>query len=144
MTQPSAKMHVEEIEISDATVRGLVSSQFPQWSAKSVIRLPDSGTDSAIYRLGDDLGIRLPRIHWAVEQVDKEWQWLRRLAPSLPISIPVPIGKGRPGEGYPYPWLVYPWVEGESLDRAPVDDWDLVAASLGTFVRATRRSTSTS
>jgi aminoglycoside phosphotransferase (APT) family kinase protein len=119
VTQPPRKMHVDEIEVSDATVRGLVSSQFRQWSEKSLTRLPDSGTDSAIYRLGDELGIRLPRIHWAVEQVDKEWPWLRRLAPSLPISIPVPIGKGQPGEGYPHPWLVYPLTEGKSLDRAP-------------------------
>ena len=136
MTQPPPKMHVDEIEVTDTTVRDLVSSQFPRWSERSLIRLPDSGTDSAIYRLGDDLGIRLPRIHWAVEQVDKEWHWLQRLASSLPISIPVPIGKGEPGEGYPYPWLVYPWVEGESLDRAPVDDWGLVAARVGSFVLA--------
>ena len=40
MTQPALKMHVDEIEITDATVRDLLSSQFPQWSEKSLTRLP--------------------------------------------------------------------------------------------------------
>ena len=136
MTHHRPKMHADEISVDDATVRNLLSSQFPQWSEKSLQRLPDSGTDSAIYRLGDDLGVRLPRIHWAVQQVEKEWQWLRGLAPSLPTSIPVPICRGAPGEGYPYPWLVYPWIEGESLDSAAVDQWDSFAATVAAFVLA--------
>jgi len=77
MTEHHAKMHKDEVSVTDATVRLLLSSQFPQWSEKSLERFPDSGTDSAIYRLDDDTGIRLPRIHWAVAQVDKEFDWLR-------------------------------------------------------------------
>ena len=136
MTEHRSPMHRDEISVHDATVRSLLSSQFPQWSAKPLERLPDSGTDSAIYRLGDTLGVRLPRTHWAVQQVELEWKWLRGLAPSLPTSIPAPIAKGKPGEGYPYPWLVYPWIDGESLDAAPVDEWGSLATSLAAFVRA--------
>jgi hypothetical protein len=66
MTEHHAKMHKDEVSVTDATVRLLLSSQFPQWSEKSLERLPDSGTDSAIYRLDDETGIRLPRIRWAV------------------------------------------------------------------------------
>jgi aminoglycoside phosphotransferase (APT) family kinase protein len=111
------KMHADEIELDDALVRRLLVEQFAQWSDLPLQRIPDSGTDSAIYRLGDDMGLRLPRIHWAVAQIDKEVGWLGRLAGHLPVPVPVPLGRGEPGHGYPYPWLVYPWVPGVSLDR---------------------------
>ena len=115
------KMHAEEVEVDDSTVRGLLLEQFPPWSDLPLRRIPDSGTDSAIYRLGDDMGIRLPRIRWAVPQIDKECRWLGRLAEQLPVPVPVPLGRGEPGDGYPYPWLVYPWLGGVSLDRTAGD-----------------------
>jgi len=138
MTEHHAKMHKDEVSVTDATVRLLLSSQFPQWSEKSLERFPDSGTDSAIYRLDDDTGIRLPRIHWAVAQVDKEFDWLGQLAPHLPVDIPVPLAKGEPGGGYPYHWLVYPWVNGTSLDQTNQPAIDL-ARQIAEFVLALER-----
>jgi aminoglycoside phosphotransferase (APT) family kinase protein len=116
-------------------VRGLLSAQFPQWAALPLRRIPDSGTDNAIYRLGDDMGIRLPRIAWAVPQIDKECRWLGRLADDLPVPVPVPIGRGEPGHGYPHPWLIYPWLDGISLDRTSVESAELVG-DVASFVRA--------
>lgn len=133
-----ARMHEGEITVTDDTVRRLLASQFPRWSGKALERLPDSGTDSAIYRLGDDMGVRLPRIHWAVAQVDRELEWLGLLAPHLPVDLPVPLAKGEPGTGYPYPWLVYRWVPGTSLDRAQGPDTDL-ARQMAEFVLALHR-----
>jgi aminoglycoside phosphotransferase (APT) family kinase protein len=128
-------MHAHEVEVDDATVRGLLSEQFPQWSDLLLRRIPDSGTDNAIYRLGDDMGIRLPRIQSAVPQVDKECRWLGRLAEHLPVPVPVPIGRGEPGHGYPHPWLVYPWLGGLSLDRSAVETAALVG-DVASFVLA--------
>ena len=128
-------MHVHEVEVDDATVRGLLSEQFPQWSDLPLRRIPDSGTDNAIYRLGDEMGIRLPRIQSAVPQIDKECRWLGRLAEHLPVPVPVPIGSGKPGHGYPHPWLVYPWLGGISLDRAAVETAALVG-DVASFVLA--------
>ena len=68
------------------------------------------GTDNAIWRLGDDLVVRLPRIAWATGQVSEEATWLPRLAPHLPVAVPEPVAVGEPAEGYPYP-----------LGGAPVD-----------------------
>jgi aminoglycoside phosphotransferase (APT) family kinase protein len=130
------KMHAEEIEIDDGVVRRLVAEQFPQWSDRPIRRLPDSGTDSAIYRLGEDLGIRMPRVHWAADQVDREWRWLGPLEPSLPAAVPGPVGRGRPGHGYPHPWLVYPWIHGETLDRAGTADPSRLAADVAAFLHA--------
>jgi aminoglycoside phosphotransferase (APT) family kinase protein len=46
------------------------------------------------------------------------------------------LAEGRPGCGYPFPWLVYPWLEGTSLDRAVVDNWRVVAEDVAKFVFA--------
>ena len=130
------KMHDEEVPVADSLVRRLIDTQFPQWSELPVHRMPSTGTDNAIYRVGDEMGVRLPRIHWAVSQVDKEWDWLRRLAPQLPVSVPIPCAKGEPGLGYPYPWLVYPWIEGEDLQHAGGVDLNHAARDVAAFVVA--------
>ena len=134
------RMHPDEVAVDDDLVRGLLADQFPEWSGESLRRLPDSGTDNAIYRLGDDKGIRLPRIHWAVDQIDKELQWLGRLAPLLPSPVPVPLARGEAGRGYPFPWLVYPWLPGVSLNGATVSSWRDVARQVGAFVVALGRA----
>ncbi len=134
------RMHVDEVEVDDDTVRSLLTAQCPVWAGRALRRVPDSGTDNAIYRLGDDLGVRLPRIHWAVDQVKKEWRWLGHLAPYLPALVPVPLFRGAPGDGYPYPWLVYPWVHGTSLDRGTVEGLDTLVLDVAAFVVALRRA----
>jgi aminoglycoside phosphotransferase (APT) family kinase protein len=130
------QMHEGEVLVDDDTVRALLEDQFPNWADRRLLRIADSGTDNAIYRLGDDLGIRLPRIHWAKAQIEKECRWLPNLAADLPTPVPVPLAEGRPGHGYPFPWLVYPWLGGTSLDRATVDNWDVVAEGVAEFVLA--------
>jgi len=73
------------------------------------VPVPSAGTDNALYRLGSDLAVRLPRIEGATGQVDKEQKFLPRLAPHLPLAIPVPLAKGTPGEGYPWQHLSRPY-----------------------------------
>ena len=133
---PTPRMHEDEVTVDDDTVRALLGDQFPHWADRRLRRMADSGTDNAIYRLGVDLGIRLPRIHWAEGQIDKECRWLPELAADLPTGVPVPVGRGHAGHGYPFPWLVYRWLEGTSLDRAVVDDWDGIAEGVAEFVLA--------
>jgi aminoglycoside phosphotransferase (APT) family kinase protein len=98
----ASKMHVDEVDIDVARVRRSLMAQFPQWAALPLEPVHSTGTDNALYRLGSDLVVRLPRIEAATGQVDKEHQWLPRLAPLLPLAIPVPLAKGAPGEGYPW------------------------------------------
>jgi aminoglycoside phosphotransferase (APT) family kinase protein len=129
-------MHADEVSVDDATVRALLKEQFPRWADQSLVRIIDSGTDSAIYRLGDDKGIRLPRVHWAEAQIEKECRWLSTLAVGLPVAVPAPLAEGRPGHGYPFPWLIYPWLEGTSLDRTILENSDVLAEDLGGFVLA--------
>src|SRR5688500_18661206 len=113
------KMHADEVVTDASLVSRLLTAQFPHWANLPIEPVRSAGTDNAIYRLGDDMAVRLPRIQWAIGQVDKEWQWLPKLAPHLPLAIPVPLAKGIPAEGYPWEWGVYRWLEGENatLDR---------------------------
>jgi aminoglycoside phosphotransferase (APT) family kinase protein len=92
-----------------------------------------------MYRLGADMAVRLPRIPSAAGNVDTEQRWLPRLAPVLPLAIPVPLGKGVPAEGFPYPWSVYRWLDGENVLDAPIVELSRAAAQLGRFVAALRR-----
>jgi aminoglycoside phosphotransferase (APT) family kinase protein len=92
-----------------------------------------------LYRLGNDMAVRLPRIDWAVEGVDKEHEWLPRLAPLLPVAIPVPLAKGMPAEGYPWPWSVYRWLGGENPTIDRIADPDSLAKDLARFVEALHR-----
>ncbi|HMO12269.1 MAG TPA: phosphotransferase, partial [Actinotalea sp.] len=87
--------------------------QFPHWADLPVRALPHRGTDHAMFRLGEDLAVRLPRIGWARECVDREWEWQRRIAPLLGWESPLPLAQGEPGHGYPWRWSVVRWVRGE-------------------------------
>ncbi|MGI8748563.1 MAG: phosphotransferase, partial [Deinococcus sp.] len=134
----SQKMHAEEVETDVSLVRRLLAGQFPQWAGLPVRPVRSAGTDNAIYRLGDDLAVRLPRIGWAVEDVSKDYHWLSWLAPRLPLPVPLPLALGVPGEGYPFPWAVYRWLPGEEANMETVRDPRELARDLAGFVTALR------
>jgi aminoglycoside phosphotransferase (APT) family kinase protein len=83
----AAKMHADEADIDVPLVRRLLAAQFPQWAGLPVERVASSGTDNAIYRLGADLAVRLPRISWALGQVEKDQRWLPRLGRGWALSV---------------------------------------------------------
>jgi aminoglycoside phosphotransferase (APT) family kinase protein len=131
------EMHEDEVVIDDDTVRRLLAAQLPEWADRPIRRLPPVGTDNQLFRLGDDLLVRMPRIHWAADSAVYEHTWLPRLAPHLPLPIPAPVSLGVPGEGYPHHWTVVPWIEGENPtpESFDPDEW---AVSVGSFVRSCR------
>ncbi|HEX6345342.1 aminoglycoside phosphotransferase family protein [Umezawaea sp.] len=105
-------MHADEVPVDSALVRALVATRFPLWAGLPVTPVASTGTDNAVFRLGDDLVVRLPRVGWAVDAVAREHRWLPRLAPLLPVAIPEPVGLGHAAHGYPWPWSVYRWLPG--------------------------------
>ena len=125
-----------EVEISADLVRRLIAAQFPEWAALSLDATPAIGWDNALYRLGEDLVVRVPRRRVVADVVENEHRWLPVLAPRFPVAIPVPVGHGLPGEGYPWRWTVCPWIPGEMAAVAPIHDLDAFARQLGAFVSA--------
>ncbi|MFD8755928.1 aminoglycoside phosphotransferase family protein [Kitasatospora sp. NPDC059577] len=136
---PSPKMHADELDIDEALVRRLVAAQFPQWAALPVEPVEPVGTSNAMYRLGADLVVRIPRVPGAVEDITKERAWLPRLAPELPVAVPVRVGSGEPGEGCPWPWSVLRWLDGANPEAGGVAEPVLLAADLAAFVTALHR-----
>ena len=128
----------EELDIDASLVRRLLAAQFPQWADLGIAPVASAGTDNAIFRLGADMAVRLPRLQRAAGQVEKEQRWLPRLAP-LPLAIPEPLGEGEPAEGYPWPWSVYRWLEGENATLERLADPHAAAETLAAFVTALQR-----
>lgn len=122
--------------IDEALVRRLVAAQFPQWADLPVRPVAHGGWDNRTFHLGEEMTVRLPSAAGYVQQVEKEHRWLPWLAPQLPLPIPAPIARGEPGEGYPWPWSVYRWIEGETAQRAPIVDMTAFAETLGGFLAA--------
>ena len=131
-----ARMHDDEVDTDADLVHRLLASQYPQWAELPIERVVSAGTDNAIYRLGDELAVRLPRIHWAVESIAKEWRWIPILAPQLPLPVPIPLALGEPHGEFPHQWEVVRWLPGElaTLDR--LDEPIRAARELAEFVRA--------
>jgi aminoglycoside phosphotransferase (APT) family kinase protein len=132
------RMHADEIQIDEALVRRLLAEQFPEWAGRPLRLVEPMGTDNAIFRLGDELSLRLARRQGPTKPGGKEHDWLPRLAPLLPLEIPVPVAQGHPTGEYPWFWDVHTWVEGST---APVEEIDAIQAArdLAAFVAALQR-----
>ena len=127
-------MHPDEQPTSVDLVRRLVAAQFPAWAGLPVAPVTSSATIHALYRLGDDLVARLPRLDHTDRQARLDRDWLPRLSPYLPLAVPEQVALGAPGEGYPFTWSVCRWLEGG--EPGPDLDQDHAARSLGAFVAA--------
>ncbi|MGW5849015.1 aminoglycoside phosphotransferase family protein [Streptomyces sp. NPDC055254] len=134
-------MHPDIHPVDEDLVRRLVAGQFPQWAKPAVARFPSGGTVNAMFRLGDGMVVRLPLRAGGTEDVEREREWLPRLAARLPTAVPEVLGAGAPAEGYPWPWSVYRWLTGENPQagalRAPL----LLASDLAEFVARMRSIT---
>ena len=126
-------LHEGEPTIDLALVRRLVDEQLPQWSALPLVELPTTGTDHRLFRLGDELLVRMPRADWALGQSDAEARWLPVLAPHLPVSVPERVAVGEPAHGYPWSWSVCRWIPGRTPDRRSAADRHAIAEPLGRF-----------
>jgi aminoglycoside phosphotransferase (APT) family kinase protein len=125
--------------IDASLARRLIESQFPQWSHLPIAPVAVDGWDNRSFRLGSELTVRLPSGDWYAQQVDKEQRWLPVLAPQLPLPIPTPVARGEPDAGFPYPWSVYRWLDGDLAANAPIRDLPAFAATLAGFLNALAR-----
>jgi aminoglycoside phosphotransferase (APT) family kinase protein len=133
------KMHDGEVDVDVERVRRLLVTQFPHWAALPLDVVHSTGTVNTIYRLGDEMCVRVPRVQRWAGDLERELQWLPTLAPHLPLAVPEPIARGDPGVGYPFPWAIYRWLEGETFASDRVGDEGQAAADLARFVGQLRR-----
>ncbi|WP_211765847.1 aminoglycoside phosphotransferase family protein [Kutzneria sp. CA-103260] len=133
------RMHADEIDTDPGLVRRLLAAQFPRWADLAVERVESAGTDNAMYRVGTELAVRLPRIPRTVDYLRREQHWPTVLAPQLPVEVPVPVALGEPGDGFPLPWTVLRWIPGSNPVVGRLADPEALALDLAEFVQALRK-----
>jgi aminoglycoside phosphotransferase (APT) family kinase protein len=106
---------ISELEIDVPLVYSLLEEQHPDLKHLP-IHLIDAGWDNAMFRLGEQLSVRLPRRKAAATLIENEQTWLPFLAEQLPIRVPTPYRLGKPARGYPWRWSVLPWLAGIPAD----------------------------
>ena len=130
------KMHEGQVDIDLALVRRLVDEQFPQWADLPLARYDSTGTVNAIYRLGDDMYVRLSLVEAWAWHLKREAKWLPKLRPHLPFEIPEVLGRGVAAHGYPLDWSVYRWIDGDTWHPDRITDEREAALDLAEFLKA--------
>lgn len=139
----NTRLHVDELVIDRDQVRGLVDSQFPEYAGLSLDPVVGGGSTNVLYRLGDDLLVRLPRQPGGTVSIEKEHRWLPVVGSSLPVAVPEVVALGRPGFGFGERWSIVRWLSGEpprvsSPDEALLADRSSLARDLADVIVALR------
>ncbi|MFE3828122.1 aminoglycoside phosphotransferase family protein [Streptomyces sp. NPDC059092] len=129
---------MNSFDIDDDLVRTLVREQHPDL-ADLDLRAVDGGWDNQMWRLGDELAVRMPRTPHAPTLLRAEHRWMPELAPRLSLPVPVPVRVGEPSARFPRPWTIATWVPGEPADRTPVTRGPHAADALAGFLRRLHR-----
>jgi aminoglycoside phosphotransferase (APT) family kinase protein len=109
-----------EVELDEALVRRLIG-QFPELTVQS-LRLLAEGWDNAVWVADERYAFRFPRRRIAIPGVELELELLPKLAPLLPLPVPDPVFRGRPADGYPWPFFGSELLPGRETCDAELDD----------------------
>ena len=126
--------------LSSGIAARLISTQFPELAEKKILPMTGAGTDNLIFRIGDDLCARFPKVPWAADTARREALALPRFA-GAPLSAPEVYGLGRPGTGYPNSWSILTWLPGTPLEDGALDDPAFAARQLADFFGYVRKVT---
>ena len=136
------RLHADELPIDVALVRQLIDRAFPEYVRDGLRGLHDSGSSNALFRLGKDKLVRLPRQPGGGASIDKEVSWLPHVAPRVTAQVPAVVGVGEPDLEYPERWAISTWLHGTrpSPPRAPSGDHgtDGLAQDLAQFLTELR------
>lgn len=128
-------MSIEKVTTNLALVEKLIATQCPQWSHLPISKVASGGTDNDIYKLGDDMCVRLPRFAYAKGQIEQEAKYLPHFK-ALPLKTPSSLMVGRPAHEYPWQWAVYDWLPGQEATPDKLNDMHQVAKQLAEFLQA--------
>lgn len=128
---------MKQIIINEHVVLSLIQEQFPEYKNFAIHPIKTQGHDHTTFHLGDNLLIRLPNAQCYASKVEKEQEWLPKLAPHLSVIIPKPIALGQPSLNYPFHWSIYQWISGESANNLDKNNLNLndIALSIAQFLQ---------
>jgi aminoglycoside phosphotransferase (APT) family kinase protein len=105
-------LHADEIHLDVSLVRALVDRAFPEYAGHALEAARDSGSSNALFRLGSDLVVRLPRQPGGGATIDKEARWLPYVGERVTVAVPEIVGIGEPALGYGERWAITRWLDG--------------------------------
>jgi aminoglycoside phosphotransferase (APT) family kinase protein len=132
------RMPGAEVTIDTGLVRALLREQHADLASLPLVEAGE-GWDNTLFRLGDDLVVRLPRRQLAAGLIEHEQRWLPVLAPHLPLPVSAPVRVGRPGCGFPWAWSVAPWFDGQMAATVASGHTEAMAVRLAEFLAALHR-----
>lgn len=124
--------------MDEGVVVALLREQHPDLADLPLVPLA-AGFDNVLFRLGDDLVVRLPRRQVGAELMANELRWLPALSEGLPLPTSAPVRAGRPSARFAWPWAVVRWIDGTPGDRADLRRPDDAARVFGAFLRTLHR-----
>ena len=128
-----------ERTVDEAEAARLIEAAFPQLAPVRA-QLLGAGWDNTAFLVGGEWVFRIPRRQMAVPLLEAESAALPRLAPLLPLAIPLPIYFAPTGTvpGFPWPLAGYAHLPGATMDRAALTAAErrALAAPLGKFLKA--------
>ena len=127
-------MHAGQHQVTARQARRLIAAQMPDLAALPLRRVGQPGTDNILFRLGNSLVARFPRLPHAEAQIDLQAHWLPHLTP-LPLPVPVAQRFGLPGQNYPFRWTILQWLPGQPADT-PALDQPLAAVALAKLLKS--------
>ena len=130
----------EDTPIGLDLVRSLLTVHFPCWAEFPITEFQPGGTQNAVFRLGGELCVRLPRRPRAAVRLEKELRWLPIIGPQISVlEIPSPIARVGPTKLFGMPWAIYRWIEGERFTLEQSLDNREAAQRLASFLAVFRR-----
>jgi aminoglycoside phosphotransferase (APT) family kinase protein len=134
-------MHADELPVAEELVSRMVAARLPRYAGLGVRRLPASGSSNWLFRLGEELLVRVPRQPGGSATILKEARWLPFLQAALPTAVPEIVDVGEPSHGYPEHWSVVRWLDGEhpAVTSSRSGARDLLAGDLAALVGALRQ-----
>ncbi len=122
--------------VDEPLARRLVGEQFPELDAGS-FRLLGQGWDNTVWLVDGEWTFRFPRKEFALPGLRNEIAHLPKLAPLLPLPIPIPTLLGEPSEGFDWPFYGAPFIPGRELAEAGLSEEERIglARPLAEFLR---------
>ena len=135
----AGKMHVDEADTDASLVRRLLVAQFPQWADLAIEPVPSAGTDNALYRLGDDMAVRLPASSGRRGRWRRSTSGCRDLLRTCRLPSRSLWRGGYPARGTRGIGPSNPWLEGENVTIERLADPRQAATDLARFIAALQR-----
>jgi aminoglycoside phosphotransferase (APT) family kinase protein len=129
------RIHSDEFEVDASLVRTLLADQYPRWADLPLRPVTSWGTDNALFRLGDDMVVRLPIHEASTHDLSREERWVPFVASTLPVRVPMRLARGEPAHAYPFHWCVWQWIEGANPVAGQLADPHHAARELARVVR---------